>query len=181
MVEMYLKIPLERVAILIGQKGTTKSSLEKMTGTRISIDSATGDVTISGDDAISVMNVCEYVKAIGRGFSPQRAMKLLTEGYYLVVIDIREIVGRSKKRLPVIRGRLIGRKGRARELIEEYSGAVVSVMGNTVSLIGTEEEIETARVAIDMILHGAEHHSVFSFLEKKKKEILFSESPAQER
>jgi ribosomal RNA assembly protein len=171
MTEMSARIPQERVAVLIGPKGTTRSALEKQTGTKVAIDSETGEVTITGEDAISVMSVCEYVKAIGRGFSPQRSKKLLTEGYYLLVIDIREIVGRSKKRIPVIRGRLIGRRGRVRELIEEHSGAMLSVMGNTVSVIGTEEEIETAKVAVDMVLHGAEHHSVFSFLEKKRRDL----------
>lgn len=171
MPEMSAKIPQERIAVLIGPKGSHRSRTEKETGTKVAIDSESGEVTITGEDAIAVMSACEYVKAIGRGFSPQRAKKLLTEGYYLLIVDIRDFVGRSKKRIPVVRGRIIGRRGRVRELIEEYSGVMVSVMGNTVALIGTEEEIDIARVALDMLLHGAEHHSIFSYLEKKRRDL----------
>ena len=139
MTEMSARIPSERIAVLIGPKGTTRAMLERETGAKVAIDSETGEVTVTGEDAVSVMSVCEFVKAIGRGFSPQRAKRLLGEGYYLLVIDIRDYVGRSKKRIPVVRGRIIGRAGRVRELIEEFSGTIVSVMGNTVAVIGTEE------------------------------------------
>src|SRR6266571_2835862 len=42
----YARISAERIGVLIGPEGTTKERLQKATGTRISVDSTTGDVTI---------------------------------------------------------------------------------------------------------------------------------------
>ena len=43
-----IKIPKERVAVLIGKKGETKRLIENETATKIEVDSQEGDVTISG-------------------------------------------------------------------------------------------------------------------------------------
>jgi len=41
---LYARISAERIGVLIGPEGTTKERLQKATGTRISVDSTTGDV-----------------------------------------------------------------------------------------------------------------------------------------
>ena len=51
-----IKIPQERVAILIGKKGETKKELENITKTKMIIDSKEGDIFLSGDDAISLFH-----------------------------------------------------------------------------------------------------------------------------
>jgi rRNA processing protein Krr1/Pno1 len=47
-----------------------------------------------------------------------------------------------------------------REKIEESTGALVSVQGKTVSLIGTWDDTQKARLAIEMIIKGAEMTTV---------------------
>ena len=69
-----------------------------------------------------------------------------------------------------IRGRIIGKAGRSREQIEDMTGTYISVYGKTVAIIGFAEQIKTARTAIDMLLNGVPHETVFSFLDKKKRE-----------
>lgn len=174
--EMHARIPHARIAVLIGPKGSAKREVERETGTTIDVESGTGEVTVSGDDAISVMTTCEYVRAVGRGFSPERAKRLFSEGTHLMIVDIRKVVGRSRNRVRIMRGRLIGRRGRVRRMLEDMSGAYISVMGNTVAVIGDVGEVETVRVAIEMLLHGAEHHSVFAYLERKRDETLVAGS-----
>lgn len=49
-------------------------------------------------------------------------------------IDI--VVGNEKNVLLRVRGRIIGRKGRMREIIEEMSGVDISVYGKIVVIIG---------------------------------------------
>ena len=46
----------------------------------------------------------------------------------------------------------------------------MAVYGKTVSLIGKLENIMIAKEAIEMILNGSRHKSVYSFLENKKRE-----------
>jgi len=65
---------------------------------------------------------------------------------------------------------VIGRDGRAREQIEHMTNIQISVMGKTIALIGLPEQMKTARAAIDMLLEGAPHEAVFSYLEKKRQD-----------
>ena len=49
-----LKIPKDRVAVLIGKKGEIKKKLEKETKTNIEVDSKEGDVFLSGEDGLGL-------------------------------------------------------------------------------------------------------------------------------
>ena len=103
----FVRVPLSRVGAIIGPKGKTKKKLESLSGCRIKIDSAEGVIEISEPnkkDALKSLQVINATRAIGRGFNPEKAYQLLEMDYYLEVIDIRDYVGRSKKRLGTVRG-----------------------------------------------------------------------------
>ena len=67
-----LKIPVDRVAILIGKNGEVKKKIEKKMHVHIDIHSEEGDVIVSGEDSVAVYETLSIVKAIGRGFNPER-------------------------------------------------------------------------------------------------------------
>jgi len=118
---LYVRIPDERVGAVIGPSGRTKRSIEQQTGTHLEIDAAEGEVEIASDDAgdpIGAMKARDMVVAIGRGFSPERAFRLLRDDTYLGVIEIKRVTGRrDKSALWRVRSRLIGVGGRARTRI----------------------------------------------------------------
>jgi len=164
--EESIKIPKERIAALIGSSGNTKKQIEKLTNTRLIIESNTGMVEIQGKEkGLEFYNAMSIVKAIARGFAPEKALLLADPEYYLDIIDIRETV-ESSKALEIKKGRIIGRKGKARENIEKATGCFVSVYGKTVAIIGKAEEIENARKAVEMLLDGAKHTTAIGFLKK---------------
>lgn len=171
----YLKIPKERVGVLIGKDGTTKEHVENMTSIKLDIDSETGSITIipteKMEDPLAVWKARYIVKAIGRGFSPETALKLLDDEFILEIINLPDFVGKSKKAILRQKGRIIGREGRTKEIIHEMTGVEISVYGKTVALIGDMERIQIAKEAVQMILDGVRHKSVYSFLEKKKNEL----------
>jgi ribosomal RNA assembly protein len=72
-----IKIPKERIAVLIGKKGEIKNQIEEHTRTRIDVDSKEGDITVSGEDAITLYSTRDIIRAIGRGFNPDIALLLL--------------------------------------------------------------------------------------------------------
>ena len=175
----YLTIPQNRVGALIGKNGEVKKSVEKLTGTVLDIDSDEGTVYITPredmEDPLGVWNANHIVKAIARGFNPDVAMKLIHDDIYLEVMKLPLYIGKSKKALARYKGRIIGTNGKTRELITELADVDMAVYGKTVSLIGEMENILVAKEAIEMILNGSRHKSVYSFLENKKETLKLRE------
>jgi len=167
----FLKIPHERIGVLIGKNGSVKAFLEEKGACSIQVDSESGEVLVEGEDALKVFRVAEVVKAIGRGFSPEKAFKLLDDE--LLIFDILSLSHLSEKALKRIKGRIIGKNGRTRQIIEELTGADVSVYGKTVAFIGNSHQIKVAREAVEMLVNGAPHGTVYRFLERKRREMAF--------
>lgn len=174
MVVHSVKIPQNRVGALIGPEGKTKAEFEQRSGCRISIDSESGEVSL--DDArafepILVLKTRDVIRAIGRGFAPDNALRLYQDDTYLDIIDLTDFVGKATKDLERVRARVIGTHGKARRFIEESCGVEMSILGKTVSIIGEVEEVAKAHEAVEMIINGASHGTVFKFLERKRKEL----------
>ncbi|MBS3116589.1 RNA-processing protein [Candidatus Woesearchaeota archaeon] len=166
-----MKIPEERVAVLIGKDGETKKEVEEATNSILEI-SKEGDVVITGDDGLLLFNAREVVHAIARGFNPRIALLLLKGDYSFEIIDMKDVVGKSKNTLERLKGRVIGRKGRARQEIENLTDTHISVYGKTIGIIGETQYVAIAREAIAMLLSGSMHKTVYRYLERKRKEIL---------
>ena len=172
----FTKIPKDRIGALIGPEGQVKSAIEKRLSVELTIDSETGDVTITlakeDSDPSQLFRAKEVVTAIGRGFSPDRAYRLIgDEDAALEVIDLREIFGRSPADLQRVKGRIIGQEGKTRRIIEELTEADVSVHGHTVSIIANIDQMDVAREAIQMLLQGSQHSTVYRFLHRKRREL----------
>ncbi|WP_246984636.1 KH domain-containing protein [Halorientalis marina] len=168
----HVKIPQDRIGVLIGEGGETMREIERRAEVRLDIDSETGSVRIEkvGDPIVGLKGP-DIVKAIGRGFAPEDALTLLEDDLMMFdVIDVKA-ASRNKSDLRRNKGRLIGEDGRTRELMEELSGASVVVYGSTLSMIGQPEQVDTVREAAEMILDGAPHGSVYSFLERRHNEM----------
>ncbi len=178
--QMDIRIPEERVGVLVGPGGSMKRLIEEKTKTTIEIDSETGTVRVTfSEDPLQALRVMDLVKAIGRGFSPERALSILDDEMLMLdVLDLSKMVG-TKSDMARIKGRIIGRDGRSREIMEQLSGSKVSVYGKTVALLGYPEQIRVARTAIEMLLDGAPHGNVYSFLEKKHQELAKEELKGQ--
>ncbi|MCJ7443574.1 MAG: KH domain-containing protein [Methanotrichaceae archaeon] len=173
---MEIKIPEERIGVLVGPNGSMKNLIEERTRTKIDIDSDSGAVHIAAfDDPLLALRVMDLVKAIGRGFSPERALPLLDDDMLMVeILDLSKIVG-TKRDMARVKGRIIGKEGRTREIMERLSGAKISVYGKTVTLMGYPEQIRISRGAIEMLLDGAPHGNVYSFLERKHQDLVREE------
>jgi ribosomal RNA assembly protein len=167
-----IKVSGNRIGALIGKGGLTKRDLETKSQTILTIDSKEGLVKIEASDenAVSFLRAIETINAINRGFSPERAFELLEDEDLL--LDIIDLSGMAEgvHHLDRLRGRIIGKDGRAREQIEDMTDVEISIYGKTVALIGYPEQLKVARAAIDMLIEGVPHENVFAFLDKKKKE-----------
>jgi len=153
-------IPQERINVLKDKK--TKDKIEKELNVKLTIEENIIEIDGGGLTLFQAKNI---VKAIGRGFSPEKAFRLLNEDEEIEIIELK---GFTDKKLRVIKSRLIGTKGKARKEIEKCSGCSVSIYGKTVSLIGNYKQIGVAREAINMIIRGSKHSKVYGFLQMAK-------------
>ena len=173
--KFHVKIPKERIGVLIGPGGSVRKRIEEALGVKLRVDSRSGDVEITlrdeKGDVSKLYQALNVVRAIGRGFSPERAFRLFDEDMLLDVIDLREYVGKSENALRRVKGRIIGRDGKTRRLIEELTGVYVSVYGHTVSLIGGFDQLLVAREAVTKLIKGSQHKTVYNYLFRAVRDL----------
>ena len=172
----FVRIPKERVGVLLGPEGKVKQYIEEKLLVSLEVDSEQGDVNIvlseKASDPSELFRARDVVTAIGRGFAPEHAFRLIRdEDAIFDVISLREIFGRSESDITRIKGRIIGMEGKTRRIIEELSGADIVVYGYTVGIIGTFEQANIARTAVQMLIDGCQHHSVYKYLAKSRREL----------
>jgi ribosomal RNA assembly protein len=173
--DTFVRIPKERVGILIGPEGRVKQHIEEKLQVKLEVDSE-GSITIvlseKASDPSLLLKAKDVVTAIGRGFSPEVAFRLIrNEDEIFDMIDLRLIFGRSESDIKRVKGRIIGADGKTRRLIEELTEADVVVYGHTVGLIGSFEQVDAAHNAVQMIIEGCQHHTVYNYLQKKRTEL----------
>ncbi len=167
-----IKIPFERVGVLIGPRGRVKRAIEKVLRVRIDVNGEEGDVKLasSDPDPSLLFRARDIVHAIGRGYSPERAFALFNEDMNLRVIDLRELFG-STSDIQRVKSRIIGRAGKTRRIIEEETATSISVYGYTVSMIGDLDHLEVANEAVEMLIRGVLHRSVYKYLNMKRDDL----------
>ena len=174
-IRLMVRIPRERIGVLIGPGGSVKKKIEELGEVRLNVDSESGTVEIIGkpnmSDPAKALQVQNVVLAIGRGFSPERAWKLFEEDVMLDIIDLREYFGHSKSNMERVRGRIIGTEGKTRRIIEEMTKTSISVYGHTIAIIGLPENVAIAREAVQMLIEGKPHSAVYRFLHRKRREM----------
>ena len=169
-----IKVPDDRIGVLIGKNGRVKREIEDKCKVQIEIDSQNGDAVISSASAtlseMQPFKAIEIISAISRGFSPQRAYRLFDdEELMLQIIDLKDYTGKSANAMDRMKGRLIGQSGKSRKTIEELSGVYMSVSGHSVALIGKYEEVRLANDAVTMILKGSTHKTVYTMLQDARR------------
>jgi ribosomal RNA assembly protein len=174
----------DRLAVAIGKEGSTKVRIEKVTGTKIFIDSVSGNYRVESNPdcnpsdlfdenespGLRIYMTQHILQAINHGFNPEKALKLIDPEFMLEIIDLEKIVGHSEKKLKRIKGRLIGDKGKIRNSFEQFSGVQFSVYKKYIALIGNFESIKVAKKGINMIIQGFPHKTVLGYLTRKYQE-----------
>ncbi len=166
----YLKIPKDRIGVIIGTGGSTKAQIEEKGDVKLDIDSSEGVVCVESE-SLGILRAMEVLEAIARGFSPEKAFRIFDDE--LIGLEIMDVSKQADtpKELKRIMGRVIGKDGKTREAIESLTGANISIYGKTVSVIGYIDQIQTVRKAIEMLIQGSKHAAVYGFLERKRQEL----------
>lgn len=170
----HLKIPMDRVGALIGRKGETKQWIEERSGAKLKIDSKLGEIEIDDhelDDPLTVMKLETVIKAVGHGFSPEKAFRLFNDDADFFIFDLHDYVGKKDAHVKRLKSRVIGKEGKTKKVLEELTDSKVSVYGHTVSVISDVVRMNILKKSIDMLLTGSKHASVYRFVEIQMKEL----------
>lgn len=162
-----LNIPEERIGVIIGSDGETKQEFEELTDCTLTLNDNTAQVE---GEPLDEMNAIKVVRAIGRGFNPEKAFKILERDHTLYVIDIDRYANNKNSR-ERLKGRVIGRDGEAKRHIEKMTETELSIYGSTIGIIGDRRNIETVHEAIKMLLKGSSHATAYNYLEKNQDKI----------
>ncbi len=140
-----------------------KTRLEKALKVKISFSGKT--VLIDGNP-IEEFLALQVIEAINLGFTVPKALLLKDEDFIFRKINIKSLTRRRD--LERIRGRIIGTRGKTKELIENLSDCFVSLHDNTVGIIGRIEDIESATQSIESLIRGKKQGKVYSYLERER-------------
>ena len=157
----HVYIPNERIKKLKIHKELVEG-VEKLSACKITLDVNDDVVEIKGE-AYGEYIARNVIYAFGRGFEMDVASKLSEDDYYFNSIDLGQVL--SDKRLKQVKARIIGEEGRTKRYIEEVSGSKLSVYGDTVSLIGTIDEINEAETALNTLIEGGTHRLAYKKME----------------
>jgi ribosomal RNA assembly protein len=170
----YIRIPKERIGVLIGKEGEIKRKIEEMTQTTLEIDSVEGEVVIEDKqttDPLFILKVEDLIRAIARGFSPEHALTLLRDEREFFLFDIHDYVGKKESHIHRIKSRVIGTHGKTKRTLERLTGANLSIYGHTIAIIADFESMDIVKKAIDMFLTGSKHASVYRYIEREMKKL----------
>jgi len=175
--EELVRIPEDRIGVLIGKSGKIKSKIEKTCSVKLAIDSKNGEVKVFSDivdEKFQTFKALEIIAAIGRGFSPEKAVRFLKGENTLHVINLREFGAKSSEQMERIKGRIIGDGGKARVNMENLSNTNITVYGKTVSVIGEPTQLKLAIDAIESLLSGSMHGHVYKKIEFARRQQKFA-------
>lgn len=168
---MYITVPDDKLNVLKG----ILPRLEEISNTKVEIDEKTKSIKVSPKtgNAYDAMKVISVIKAIGLGFSIDDSMKLMSDDYGLEIIDLKDYFS-SPEAIRRIKGRIIGEKGKTKKTIQEYTGVQIIIRDHMIGLLGNIEQLQIAKKAIELLIQGKEHSTVYKYLDQAERELSLS-------
>ncbi|MCS7093643.1 MAG: KH domain-containing protein [Candidatus Aenigmarchaeota archaeon] len=154
----------EEKAKLLKKRQDWIKKIEELSNCKVEIEDQ--EARVEGEDQVSVLRVKEVIKALNKGFDLKTSLYLLDENYFLDVINLKEWSEKRERRIQ-LKGRVIGKKGSFKKMIEEKTGTKIVIEGKTISIIGKWDGVNLARRSIEMLLEGRSHSTVQRFLERE--------------
>lgn len=161
-------IPHKRSQKLLGDKKAF-TELKKRLKCKIKVED--GNQVVIDGEPYDEYNAKMVLQAFGRGFEFYKAFKLLTDDYFFKTIDLKPMF-RTKDQVHRVEARIIGTEGKTKEYIEAVSGIDLSIFGDTVSMIGTTEQMKVAEAAIQVLLEGGTHKKAYRVMEGARRKTL---------
>lgn len=153
------KIIIEKLGIIL----KNKAKLEKELG--IKIENRGKEIYISGSPE-EEYTAEKIIEALDFGFPLSDALEIKRDNFTFEILNIKECT--SQKNFERIRGRIIGKNGKALKTISNLSGCSIELSGNKLGIIGNCENLRNTEEACKLLIKGTKHANVYAYLEKHK-------------
>ena len=154
-------------------------AIEEEFGVKIIVDNDKGEVTIvpgNNTNFDQLMKAKNIIEAISYGFDYNDAQNLRNDDYTLEIIDLRDYVDKDKSNhISRIKARIIGEDGRAKRVLQELTDTNIVVGDKYIAILGPYENVKTAREAIEMLIRGRQHSTVYRWVQNWKRESRYRE------
>lgn len=141
----------------------TKKQLEKKLNLKIS--NRGKEIYLEGNPEDEYIGE-KVIEAIEFGFPINATLLIKEEDFLFEKVNIKEHT--PKKDLERIRGRIIGKSGKALKTLSSLTDCFFELKDNEIGIIGSSENIANAKNAIISIIQGSKHANVYAHLEKNK-------------
>lgn len=145
--------------------------VDKKYGARVEVDEKQLYIKITPLENVNVeslLKLRQMATAVALGFTPEQAVQLENDEYTLAVINLKEYTDKPNH-LRRIMGRIIGEGGRARHMIENLAEVYMVVGDYYVAILGKLENVEIAKRAVEMLIEGKKHGTVYKFIQEAKR------------
>lgn len=143
-----------------------KAKLEKALKVKLAFSGKNVLIETTEGNAIDEYAAERVIEALELGFTLHQALLLCDEDFILEKIHIKQLTKRHD--LERIRARIIGTRGKTKEIIQNLSDCLISLHGNTVGIISRAEDIRKAINALTSLVHGQKQSRVYSYLERAR-------------
>ncbi|WP_054842057.1 KH domain-containing protein [Vulcanisaeta distributa] len=154
-------------------------AIEEEFGVKVMVDNDKGEVTIipgSNTNFDQLMKAKNIIEAISYGFDYNDAQNLRSDDYTLEIIDLRDYVNKDKSNhISRIKARIIGEDGRAKRVLQELTDTNIVIGDKYIAILGLYENVKVAREAIEMLIRGKQHATVYRWIQNWRRESRYRE------
>ncbi len=144
-----------------------KKDLEKTLHVKLTVLDDGIEIEGKEGEAFSEYIAGLVLESLDYGFDMSSALFLKNENYMLEKINLKDHVRSSRVR--TVLGRVIGERGRTKEIIAEMTGCFISIQDSTIAIIGDTEDVALAVHALRSLINGSPHAKVYAYLERNRK------------
>jgi len=168
----------KELARILGKNKKNIKRIEEAFNVKLSFKENNIEISSPKKDTPEEYIASKALEALSLGFNIETVVALEDITFCLKVIDLKGYAHGS--RLSVVVGRIIGKEGKSKRVLETLSGCEIVISEHYVGIMGKAESVEIASEAIEKLIRGSEHANVFKFLEKSQKYLREQDELVQE-
>ena len=136
-------------------------------------------IVVQHDDYFFIYRFDKVISAIRVGFKFEDAIKIITEDWEYLMIDVKRAAEKKANHLLRMLSRVIGEKGKAKNKLGELTKAKIIIDDRFVHILGDKISSQAAYESIRKLIRGSPHSSVFNFAVSYRRHLKNKEREAK--